>query len=105
MALLADNVQLLGDGGGVVPSFGKVLHGALRIANLYHVVTRQPASQPHYELATINGRLGLLRWMDGVLESAQSLDTDGERIHAIYVVRNPHKLRDIAAQRGHETRS
>jgi len=48
-------------------------------------------------LADINGEPGLLRYLEGKLESAQSFVIDGTRIHAIYVVRNPDKLKDISA--------
>jgi RNA polymerase sigma-70 factor (ECF subfamily) len=47
-------------------------------------------------MATINGEPGLLRYIDGQLESAQAFVTDGERIVAIYAVRNPDKLARIA---------
>ena len=50
------------------------------------------------ELVPINGRSGVLRYMHGELESAQSYDTDGERIVGVYVPRNPEKLRRIAAR-------
>ena len=40
--------------------------------------------------------LGLLRYVDGQLESAQAFVSDGEKIHAIYAVRNPDKLAGIA---------
>jgi RNA polymerase sigma-70 factor (ECF subfamily) len=50
------------------------------------------------ELAMINGRFGVLRYMHGRLESAQSYDIDGERIVGVYVQRNPEKLRRIAAR-------
>lgn len=96
-ALLAEDVQLVGDGGGKVPSFGKILRGAHRIANLYWVLWRRLAPQIVYRIAQVNGEPGLLRYVDGRLESAQAFVTDGERIVAIYVVRNPDKLAGIPA--------
>lgn len=95
-ALLAENAELIGDGGGKVPSFGKVLRGAFRIANLFFVTTRRFQDSIVYRMATVNGEPGLLRYVHGQLESAQAFVTDGERIVAIYVVRNPDKLRHIA---------
>ena len=95
-ALLAEDVQLVSDGGGKVPSFGKVLRGAHRIANLYWVLWRRLAPQIVYRIAQVNGEPGLLRYVDGQLESAQAVVTDGERIVAIYAVRNPDKLAGIA---------
>ena len=94
-ALLADDVQLVGDGGGKVPSFLEVLRGTDRIATLYRDVSSQFADQIVYRIAQINGEPGLLRYIGGRLESAQTFVTDGERIVAIYAVRNPDKLAGI----------
>ncbi|HEY4073027.1 MAG TPA: RNA polymerase sigma-70 factor [Herbaspirillum sp.] len=94
-ALLADNVEIIGDGGGKVPSFKKVLRGADRIANLYWVLSRNPGARVVYRIAQINGEPGLLRYIDGKLESAQAFVTDGECIVAIYAIRNPDKLAHI----------
>ncbi len=94
-ALLADNVQLVADGGGKVPAFLEVLRGAESIADLYWAVATQFAGQVAYRIAQINGEPGLLRYVDGRLESAQAFVTDGERIVAIYAVRNPDKLAGI----------
>jgi len=94
-ALLADNVQIVGDGGGKVPSFMKILRGAHRIANLYWALRKKNPGQVVYRMAQVNGEPGLLRYVDGRLESAQAFVTDGERIVAIYAVRNPDKLAGI----------
>lgn len=95
-ALLADDVQLIGDGGGKVPSFLEVLRGADRVADLYEYVSKQFAGQIVYRMARINGEPGLLRCIGGQLESAQAFVTDGVRIIAIYAVRNPDKLAGIS---------
>jgi RNA polymerase sigma-70 factor, ECF subfamily len=95
-AMLADDVQAIGDGGGKVPAFDKVLGGADRIANLYWALFLRLGPQVVYRIATINGEPGILRYVEGKLESAQSFITDGERIIAIYAVRNPDKLAGIA---------
>ncbi len=97
-ALLADDAELVSDGGGKVPSFGKILRGALRIANLYWVTHRRADIEVSYRAVAINGEPGLLRYVDGVLESAQAFVTDGQRIVAIYAVRNPDKLAGIPPQ-------
>lgn len=91
-AMLADDVQLMSDGGGKVPSFGQILVGGDRITNLYWALSKRLAGQIEYRMALINGEPGLLRYIDGQLESAQAFVTDGERIVAIYTVRNPDKL-------------
>jgi len=91
-ALLAADVELISDGGGKVPAVHKILHGAHRIANLFWVTGRRLGDQTTYRQALINGEPGLLRYVDGKLESAMALTTDGERIVGIYAVRNPDKL-------------
>jgi RNA polymerase sigma-70 factor (ECF subfamily) len=97
-ALLAENAELIGDGGGTVPSFGKVLQGAFRIANLFFAVFRRAPDAVVYRMATVNGEAGLLRYVDGRLESAQAFVTDGEKILTIYAIRNPDKLRALPQQ-------
>ncbi|VFR53548.1 RNA polymerase ECF-type sigma factor [plant metagenome] len=94
-AMLAENAQLMSDGGGKVLSFGKILAGAARIANLYWATHRRLGEEAVYRLARINGEWGLLRYLEGQLESAQAFVTDGERIVHIYVVRNPDKLAGV----------
>jgi RNA polymerase sigma-70 factor (ECF subfamily) len=93
---LAGDVQFVSDGGGKVPSFGKILEGAARIAGLYWSIQHHNPGQVQYRMARINGEPGLLRYVDGVVESAQSFIVDDGRIVAIYVIRNPDKLTAIA---------
>ncbi|RDU98630.1 RNA polymerase sigma-70 factor [Trinickia dinghuensis] len=94
-ALLAEDVELVGDGGGKVPALSKVLHGAFRIANLFWVTGRRFGSTAVYRHALINGQPGVLRYIDGKLESAMAFATDGERVVGIYAMRNPDKLAHI----------
>jgi RNA polymerase sigma-70 factor (ECF subfamily) len=95
--LLAEDATLEGDGGGKVTSFPKPLVGGQRIAQLFYASQRRHGQNLRVEVARINGAWGLLRFIDGQLESAQSYETDGTRIVAILVQRNPDKLRRIAA--------
>ncbi|MDM4768457.1 RNA polymerase sigma-70 factor [Pelomonas sp. SE-A7] len=98
-SLLAEDAELISDGGGIVPSFGKVLAGAARIAQLYFAVSRRSErgeAVQQLELVRMNGEWGLLRFIDGRLESAQSLQTDGQHITRIHTQRNPEKLGRIA---------
>ena len=48
------------------------------------------------ELVEINGEPGLLRFIDGELESAQTFEIEDDRIARIRVQRNPDKLARIA---------
>lgn len=101
-ALLAEDAQLIGDGGGKVPSFGVPLVGNRRIAQLFYATHRRFGDAVRYEVVVLNGQWGLLRFIGNTLESAQSLETDGERIHTLHVQRNPDKLARIAAALGRD---
>lgn len=100
--MLADDAQLIGDGGGKVPSFGVPLVGGQRIAQLYLATSLRYPNLVRFEVVVLNGQWGLLRFIDGALESAQSLETDGERIVRIHAQRNPDKLARIAKALGRD---
>jgi RNA polymerase sigma-70 factor (ECF subfamily) len=101
-SMLAEDAQLIGDGGGVVPSFGVPLVGAQRIAQLYYAVGLRFPGAVRYEVVVLNGQWGLLRFVADTLESAQSIETDGERVVRIHSQRNPDKLARIARALGRE---
>lgn len=96
--MMAESATLVGDGGGIVTTFPEPMVGGDRIAQLLFAGTLRHKDDMEIKLVEINGRLGVLRYFDGELESAQSYDTDGEHIVQIYVQRNPEKLRRIAEQ-------
>jgi RNA polymerase sigma-70 factor (ECF subfamily) len=96
-ALLAEDAILFGDGGGKVPSFPKPMVGGRRIAQLFFAACRRYRSEVRVKLVLLNGEWALLRFIEGQLESAQSFETDGNRIVRIHVQRNPDKLARIAA--------
>lgn len=100
--MLADDAQLIGDGGGKVPSFGVPLVGGQRIAQLYLATSLRYPGLVRFEVVVLNGQWGLLRFIDGALESAQTFETDGERIVRIHAQRNPDKLARIAQALGRD---
>jgi RNA polymerase sigma-70 factor, ECF subfamily len=96
-ALLADDVAAIGDGGGKVASVPGGMHGAERVTNLFWAHHLRHGPRIAYRIVNINGTPGFLRFVEGKLESAQAVVTDGERIVSFYAVRNPDKLARIAA--------
>lgn len=93
-ALLADEATLIGDGGGKVPSFPKPLVGGGKIAQVFFAAQRR-GQAVHVQMVMLNGQWALLRFIDGQLESAQTIETDGARIVGIHAQRNPDKLERI----------
>jgi len=94
-ALFADDVRVTGDGGGKVTAILRPLHGTERVVRFFQVIDRQHAGL-EYRLAEINGAPSLLRYINGKLDAAQIMVTDGVKILEIYIVRNPDKLQGIA---------
>lgn len=97
MALLAEKVEYMSDGGGKVVAALKVLRGPERLGWLYHCIARRFTGL-EYRLVRVNGEVGAVCTMDGKLFSVLSFVTDGERIHRIYNVRNPDKLGRVVLQ-------
>lgn len=95
-ALLAEDVELMSDGGGKVRSFDRILRGAQRLALLYYALFRRTGATVRYQLVRVNGGPGLARFVDGQLESVQAFAFEGDRIRAIHVQRNPDKLLGVA---------
>src|SRR5262249_9644710 len=99
--LLASDVRMVVDGGGKVRSAQEVLEGAERVARLILKPTRPHPGQwwPHVfpaRFATVNGLPGAsVDAPEGVVQTA-AFEIDGDVVRAIYVMRNPDKLRHLA---------
>jgi RNA polymerase sigma-70 factor (ECF subfamily) len=93
--LLSADVEFRADGGGKVPSLHKVLIGAGRVAGLYWAVEHAFPERAVYRMARVNGEPGLVRYIDGKVESVQSFCINDGTISRIDVVRNPDKLQRI----------
>lgn len=95
-ALLAEDVRFHADGGGKRPAVARVLDGANLVARAHAAIARlrgRPAELVRY--AFINGLPGFVtREPDGALQTTALLIGNG-LIHAIYVMRNPDKLRKL----------
>ncbi|MHA6205628.1 RNA polymerase sigma-70 factor [Dyella soli] len=99
-SILAENAELIGDGGGRQSSFPEPMHGGQRIAQLLYASSLRNKSTIRIELASINGELSVLRYIHDALESVQTLETDGDHIVRLLVQRNPEKLARVASELG-----
>jgi len=94
--LLCQDAVAITDGGGRKTAALKPIMGADRIARFFIGVAALNASHDiRIEPATINGAFGALLYRDGELDQTVSMAIDGERIAAIYIIRNPDKLRHL----------
>ena len=95
LSLFAPDATWTADGGGRVSGASpRPIVGAERITNvLISVRDRFFSETTRIDLIEVNGETGLcVRDKDGRLLAVMSFVTDGERIHAGYVVVNPDKL-------------
>jgi RNA polymerase sigma-70 factor, ECF subfamily len=93
LALFAPDATWTADGGGKVAAAPRPIVGADRIAKLV-ISLRENfwAANRTIEFATVNGETGLCFHDGDRLTAVLSIDTDGDRICAVYAVVNPDKL-------------
>jgi len=102
--LLASDVRVVTDGGGKVRAALNVIDGADRVAQFLVSVTPKGWREDFtLRFATINGLPGLIvDAPEGPVQTA-AFEIEGDVIRALYVVRNPDKLRHLApASTSHE---
>ena len=99
--LLASDVRVVTDGGGKVRSALSVIEGADRAARFLVEATRKRPGAWWREdftmrFALINGLPGVIVDAPGGPVQTAAIEIEGGVIRALYVVRNPDKLRHLA---------
>ncbi|HYE88802.1 MAG TPA: sigma-70 family RNA polymerase sigma factor [Vicinamibacterales bacterium] len=96
--LLASDARFVSDGGGKVPAALNVVQGANRVAALVAGLVRKGWNQDWtIRFETINGLPGVIISAPGRLVQTTAFELEGEVVKAIYVVRNPDKLKHLAS--------
>lgn len=98
MDLLAPEVVLLSDGGGLKRAARRPIHGPDKVARFLWSVTPRDA-EIGVEWGVVNGAPAMLLSLDGELDSVVTVVVDRGRISTIYFVRNPEKLRMVHRRR------
>jgi RNA polymerase sigma-70 factor (ECF subfamily) len=95
-ALLAEDAVLYTDGGGKRVAARNPIDGRPKIMRFYEGIARKYGLPPaeSIELCGLNGLPGLLLHTPEGMESI-AIEVNGERIAAIYAMRNPEKLRHL----------
>jgi RNA polymerase sigma-70 factor, ECF subfamily len=98
--LLRDDAIALTDGGGRKAAALNPIKGADKIIRfLIGIAGKNAGADIRMVPMLINGIAGALLYMDGEIDSTLSMAIDGDRIAAIYLVRNPDKLRHAPGER------
>jgi RNA polymerase sigma-70 factor (ECF subfamily) len=99
--ILAADVSLYSDGGGKRPAAGRVMNGLAEVTRAFAAIHRLMRGKACtlVRYAYVNGLPGFLTCEpDGMLQTTALL-IDGDRIKAVYVMRNPDKLQHLEACR------
>ena len=92
--LLREDALIITDGGGRKSAALNPIRGADKIIRfLVGIAGKNAGADLRMVPMLINGVAGALLYMDGEIDSTLSMAIDGDRIAAIYLVRNPDKLR------------
>ncbi|WP_175041282.1 RNA polymerase sigma-70 factor [Nocardia terpenica] len=90
--LLAPDVVLLGDGGGIKQAVPRPITGADRVARLLAIGLPKLRGLALVEPVQVNGYPALLFRVDGEIEQIVTVRMDDGLVTELYVVRNPEKL-------------
>jgi RNA polymerase sigma factor (sigma-70 family) len=94
--ILADEVAVFSDGGGKVLAFRNVVRGLDRVLRLFQGVARKAAYRPQLlRNVMIDGLPGFVSIDRGEVLQTTALEVEGGKITALYIVRNPDKLRHV----------
>ncbi|MQY06949.1 RNA polymerase sigma-70 factor [Actinomadura macrotermitis] len=86
--ILAPDVVLLGDGGGVAQAALEPVVGVGRVAHVLGRISAAATLRP----AQVNGYPALVLRLDGEIDTVLAVRVDDGRITGLYAVRNPAKL-------------
>ena len=97
-AVLSEDVVMITDGGGVKLAALNPIRGRDKVMRFFlkqYTKIAGTFAKVDARVGVVNGLPGLLVAFDGELDQVQSVAVEGDRIVAIYCVRNPNKLAHI----------
>lgn len=98
LAVFAEDATFTSDGGGKVTAARRTVRGAERIARMLLGIERKHHWPFEYRVSHFNGEPALVQHHRGAVFAVSCVETDGERILAVYRVMNPDKLRHVSGQ-------
>lgn len=90
--ILAPDVVLLGDGGGIKQAVPRPILGADKVARLLAGGWGKVADSTSWRPTQVNGHPALIVQLEGEMDTVLAVRIDGGLITGIYAVRNPEKL-------------
>ncbi|MFI2373905.1 RNA polymerase sigma-70 factor [Streptomyces sp. NPDC018964] len=99
LELLAPDARLVGDSGGKSRAPLRVLESADHVGRFLLGVARRGVPDLSFRFLELNGGPAALVLSGDEPDSVVQLDVAGGRVRTVYVIRNPDKLRSLAAVR------
>jgi hypothetical protein len=96
--VLAPDVVLIADGGGVKSAALRPILGAEKVARYLRGLLEKTEGAGGVEPAVVNGDQGLVFHLDGELDGVMVANVVNGRIAGLYYVRNPEKLGYVWAE-------
>jgi RNA polymerase sigma-70 factor (ECF subfamily) len=95
--LLSTDAVLISDGGGEVTAAIRPVHGVERIATVLAHTGQKALKEGALDVRfnNVNGGWGLTLLQHGKPHSCMTIAVDGDRIEAIFIMRNPKKLQPL----------
>ncbi|WP_420809091.1 RNA polymerase sigma-70 factor [Amycolatopsis suaedae] len=90
--ILAPDVVMLGDGGGIKQAVPRPIVGADKVARLLAAGMARVAGRMTVRSAQVNGYPALILALDGELDTVVAVRMDDGLVTGLYAVRNPEKL-------------
>ncbi|MGW0845791.1 RNA polymerase sigma-70 factor [Streptomyces sp. NPDC002787] len=99
MSLLAPDVRLVGDGGGLNKAPVRVLETADKVGRFLHGAAGKGLADVSFRFMEINGGFAVVLLSGDKVDSVFQLDVADGRIQCVYIVRNPEKLVSLPVER------
>lgn len=98
LAMLTEDSVIYSDGGGKVSAAPHPIVGDAKVARFLIGVSKIRVAGKALRFACINSAPGLLIYVEGSLVQTVAFDIVEGRVRALYIVRNPDKLRHVQAE-------
>ncbi len=96
--VLAPDVVLVSDGGGVKQAALRPIMGAQKVVHFIIGGTSKTTATITVEPTVVNGNPALIMRLDGEVDGIMAIQAEGGLITGLYFVRNPQKLTRIEAE-------
>ena len=96
--VLAPEVVLIGDGGGVRQATLRPIIGAEKVIRYFFAGFGKPEGTLTVDPAMVNGNPALVVRLDGEIDGVMAIRVEDARITGLYYVRNPEKLTHVESE-------